>query len=600
MTKATIIKICLLLSFIDAYGQAGNVLNVAKYGKNINGFGNNNNNALALGLSGVVIGDVDGNGINDIAIYAYDQSTNDGNVYIVLLNKNLTVKDKIRISRNLNGFPDININATFGKVCSLGDLNKDGIPDIAISDSEVGVIYITFLNQDGTIKSINSFSGNDLGYANGISFGWAIDTLGDFSKDGGIDLAIGAIEDNDGGAKKGAVFIVNLSNSGTAESVKKISTTKGGFNGNIKRYFGIGVNCIGDLNKDGTSDLIVSSDAQNHPFYSNDEFWILFLNSNGNVKKYQKISSDSGNLLLPINTLRSGLAQPKYIGDINGDGYNDIVVSAFGDTINGKAIGNSYILFLDSLGKVKNAKRVFSDTSSIYSTLDDEDQFGALSGRTDIDGDYKYDLLMSASQNDFTGTNEGLFFLVSLDGTIHPIQPKSRLIAKDTTGITTKTFTFTNTSSGYPKQVKWSFTPNTVTYQNGTTETSLDSVQVKFTAAGTYAVKLWVQNPFGQDSLLKTNYITVSPVSGFEELRTNPFTVYPIPAGGELQLSFASALNGSVNLTIQNCIGEIINTENRVMGNQSSEKIDVSMLPQGVYFLTIRYSSRSYTLKFIK
>ena len=599
MKKFIISVFYLIVSMFEIYAQDCDALSFVKYGKNINGFGDNNG-TVWMGSSGTIVGDIDGNGVYDMAAYAYDFGVAEGNVYIILLNKNLSVKSKVRIGQNRNGFPNVDLSSYFGKTCPIGDLDKDGVPDIAISDSEKGVIFILFLKRDGTIKATSSFSGSDLGFSNGISFGWSLDSLGDFSKDGGIDLVIGAIDDDDGGQNKGAIFIVNLSQVGTTQTVKKISATVGGVHGNSQRWFGIGANCIGDLNADGVTDLVVSSDAQNHPYYSNEEFWILFLNNNGTVLKYQKIDKDSGNLNLPINTILSGFSQPKFIGDMNGDGHGDIMASAYGDTINGKAIGNSYILFLDSLGKVKNTKRLFSDTSSIYTNMEDGDQFGTLSGKSDLDGDYKNDILMSASQNDLTGANEGILFIVSLDGAIHPVQPQSRFISKDTTGLTTKTFTFTNTSAGYPKQVKWSFTPNTVTYQNGTTDTSLDSVQVKFSAAGTYSVKLWVQNPFGQDSVLKTNYIVVNPVGGFEELGNHPFSVYPVPATTELMVSVSEKFNGLVSLSIQNCIGETITTESRLFTSHTSQKINTAALPQGVYFLHLEYNHTCYIQKFVK
>lgn len=599
MKKIALLTILIFVSFLSVNAQVGDIINVTKFGKNINGFGDNNG-TVWMGSSGTIVGDIDGNGVYDIATYAYDYGIAEGNVYIILLNKNLSVKSKVRIGQNRSGFPNVDLSSYFGKTCPIGDLNKDGVPDIAISDSEKGVIFILFLKRDGTIKATNSFSITDLGFNNGISFGWSIDSLGDFSNDGGIDLIIGAPEDDDGGQNKGAIFLVNLSTEGAAQSSKKISTTTGGFFGNVSKWFGAGVNCIGDLNKDGIADLVVSSDAANHPYYSNEEFWILFLNNTGNVKRYQKISIDSGSLSLPLNTLLSGFSQPKYLGDINSDGNSDIIASIYGDTIKGKAIGNSYILFLDSLGKVKNTKRLFSDTSSVYNNMDDGDQFSTLWAKDDLNGDYKNDILMAASQNDLTGANQGLLFIISLDGATHPVQPRSRFTAKDTTGLTTKTFTFTNTSSGYPKQVKWSFTPNTVAYQNGTSETSLDSVQVKFTAAGTYSVKLWVQNPFGQDSLLKTNYIVVNPVGGFEELRSNPFTLYPIPATTELMVNGGGDLSGAVTLSIQNCLGETLSTETRLFTSNIPQVLNTSELPQGLYLLSISYNNVSYTLKFVK
>ncbi|KAA5537364.1 PKD domain-containing protein [Taibaiella lutea] len=77
-----------------------------------------------------------------------------------------------------------------------------------------------------------------------------------------------------------------------------------------------------------------------------------------------------------------------------------------------------------------------------------------------------------------------------------------------TTGIST--VTLTDQSINAPAAWQWAITPNTVTYQNGTSATS-QNPQVLFTANGTYTVKLKVTNAFGADSLTQTNYITASP-----------------------------------------------------------------------------------------
>lgn len=592
------IFLCFLTFYVKA--QSGKVLSYNPYGSNLNGFGP----AIQkrLGLYGGVIGDIDNNGVLDLALRSFDVSSNDGNVIIMLLNKDLSVKSKSFIGQNLGGFPNIDVSNGFGVISPLGDLNNDGVPDIIIGDPINSKVYVTFLNKNGSVKALSSFSSSDVNLSGNAYFGSAIDTIGDLDLDGVVDVVIGANSDNDGGSQMGAIINICLNRDGTIKSYTKISKLTGGFKGKITNgYFGGNVTHLGDIDNDSIQDIAVTSQS-NNPI-GNEDVWIIFLKRNGTVKSYQKIDNDSGSLdfeLYPFLDFRA----PRFIGDIDNDGVPDITVGVSGDTVGNKSCGSLRILLLTNSGSVKKSIKIFSDTSSFYSLLGNGDLLTPLYGGFDFNGDYKFDLLASAPDNDIdeniSGSNNGLVALIALDGSIHPIHPKSRFTAKDTTGLLTKIFTFNNTSSGYPKQVKWSFVPNTVTYQNSTTETSLDSIQVKFNAAGTYAVKLWVQNPFGEDSLLKTNHITVSPIGGFEERVNNPFTVYPIPATQELNISGSSALSGLVSLTIQNCIGEIITTQDRVFGNQSTEKIDVSILPQGLFFLTLRYNNTSYTLKFIK
>lgn len=72
-----------------------------------------------------------------------------------------------------------------------------------------------------------------------------------------------------------------------------------------------------------------------------------------------------------------------------------------------------------------------------------------------------------------------------------------------------------------PATWQWSFTPNTVTYVNGTNQNSSEP-DVQFNSLGTYSVSLIVTNSYGSDTLIKTNYITIIPIEAdFEADQTN-------------------------------------------------------------------------------
>jgi PKD repeat protein len=69
--------------------------------------------------------------------------------------------------------------------------------------------------------------------------------------------------------------------------------------------------------------------------------------------------------------------------------------------------------------------------------------------------------------------------------------------------------TFTDESTIFPSTWQWTFTPNTVTFANGTSATSQNPV-VQFNALGFYDVRLVATNAIGGDSLTKTSYIDVT------------------------------------------------------------------------------------------
>ena len=124
-----------------------------------------------------------------------------------------------------------------------------------------------------------------------------------------------------------------------------------------KVVFGYTIASIGDLNRDGINDIAVGSPYDHDGGYNTGAVYILFLNSDGTVKSHQKISSAQGNFspkLEPGDMLGHALTP---IGDLNGDGINDIAVgSPYSDSQN-KVLpdtGSIHILFLNSDGTVKS------------------------------------------------------------------------------------------------------------------------------------------------------------------------------------------------------------------------------------------------------
>lgn len=83
-------------------------------------------------------------------------------------------------------------------------------------------------------------------------------------------------------------------------------------------------------------------------------------------------------------------------------------------------------------------------------------------------------------------------------------------VSADTTTIggIVGTVTLTDTSLNIPFTRRWTITPSTVTFVNGTNDSSI-APQVRFAAVGSYNIKLVVSNPAGVDSVIKNNAVFV-------------------------------------------------------------------------------------------
>jgi hypothetical protein len=192
-------------------------------------------------------------------------------------------------------------------VASLGDLEGDGVTDLAVgapytdgNGTDRGAVWILFLNSDGRVDTqqrITDGSGNfDGNLADGDRFGAAVASLGDLDGDGVTDLAVGAPGDDDGGTDRGAVWILYLDAEGNVRLIQKISDTAGGFDGNLNDgdQFGGAVASIGDRDGDGIDDLAVGAPNAGDGGPGRGAVWILFLDTDGTVKSQQKIADGTG------------------------------------------------------------------------------------------------------------------------------------------------------------------------------------------------------------------------------------------------------------------------------------------------------------------
>ncbi len=136
---------------------------------------------------------------------------------------------------------------------------------------------------------------------------------------------------------------------GTVASEAKISETAGGFGGVLDGgdSFGRSLCALGDLDGDGTQELAVGARADDDGSLDQGAVWILFLNADGTVASETKISETSGGFggALDANDAFGTTVAP--LGDLDGDGIEDLAVGAIGDDDGGGEQGAVWILFLE-------------------------------------------------------------------------------------------------------------------------------------------------------------------------------------------------------------------------------------------------------------
>ena len=121
-------------------------------------------------------------------------------------------------------------------VANIGDLDGDGVSDIAVGapvtggGADGGAIHIVYMNTDGTPKStveINEDTANGPTLTNSDSFGSSVANIGDLDGDLVNDIAVGAYGDDEGGSGRGAVHIISMVGSPVPDKVGTVSTTEG-------------------------------------------------------------------------------------------------------------------------------------------------------------------------------------------------------------------------------------------------------------------------------------------------------------------------------------------------------------------------------------
>ena len=314
-------------------------------------------------------------------------------------------------------------------VSDAGDVNGDGFADLLVGAynadpfgrSAAGETYLVFGRSTG-LPALAMLTNTWLNGTNGVVFagaraddysGSSVSGAGDVNGDGFADLLVGAYyADPSGRSAAGETYLVYGRSNGYPATVTLTNTWLDGTNGVVfagaaaNGWCGQSVSGAGDVNGDGFADLLVGAPAAG-------EAYLVYGRSNG----YPVTVTLTNTWLDGTNgVVFTGAAAGDYsgssvsgAGDVNGDGFDDLLVGAYyADPSGRNSAGEAYLVYGRSNGypaTVTLTNTWLDGTNGVvFAGAAAGDNSGwSVSGAGDVNGDGFADLLVGAYYADPSG-----------------------------------------------------------------------------------------------------------------------------------------------------------------------------------------------------
>ncbi len=348
-----------------------------------------------LGISVASAGDVNGDGYSDVIVGAYwydNGQTNEGAAFVYHgAAGGISTIAPTRVESN-------QANAEFGySVASAGDVNGDGYSDVIVGawlydnvEADEGAAFVYHGSATGISTTAAAMVESNQASA---LFGYSVASAGDVNGDGYSDVIVGAYFYDNGQTNEGAAFVYHGSASGISTNATAMVESN-----QANAYFGYSVASAGDVNGDGYSDVIVGAILYDNGQTDEGAAFVYHGSAAGiSTTAAAMVESNQASALFGYSVASAG--------DVNGDGYSDVIVGAYAFD-NGQTDEGAAFVYHGSAAGISTtaAALVESNQATAY--------FGqSVASAGDVNGDGYSDVIVGAILYDNGQTDEGAAFV---------------------------------------------------------------------------------------------------------------------------------------------------------------------------------------------
>jgi Ca2+-binding RTX toxin-like protein len=369
-----------------------------------------------VGTSVDSAGDVNGDGFADVVVGsgAFDEDgyPANSNTYVVF-GRAAGFPSNLQLS-SLNGRNGFELNGRPGLAASVapaGDVNGDGFGDVIagyIFPRPYGsnlADYVVFGKAGGfparlDVSSLNGANGFKIGFDFGIDAPpqQSVASAGDINGDGFADVIGIADSFNYDNFDRGVFVVFGKARGFPAEL--PVSSLDGGNGFRIHEDDPASVASAGDINGDGFDDFVIGVPLAGAPFPYTGGAYVVFGKAGRFAADFPLSRLDGGNGFQIVGEGGGGGESVAPAGDVNGDGFSDVIVGAPYASPRGEFSGASYVVFGKAGGfasKLNLSSLNGANGFQINGVAKGDQSGSAVASAGDINGDGFADVIIDTS-----------------------------------------------------------------------------------------------------------------------------------------------------------------------------------------------------------